>query len=374
MLRLCLVMLAAVLALTVWGRVAWADERVLQWDNGAAELFIHEEQTSHFVLFNTPKEWEKTFPVEVLFYCKRYGDVGNIKGTVVIWGPQTEKTSKVDDVPESLVIYSRQPFALSAVPEQPGWFTVPVENMELPKEFAVSVFTYSTDARGVELGLTGESSASSHSTSAKPEPVTIEALKSARERDKALEGGFKVRDDGREWMLRIKVRPSPQQEEAFTAEQLQGEDFTGFDDGSAEGWLSVQKNGPLLHVVNPGKRQIERIYIYAKADGDWFNTDRAATVYILDSRYNIVSRAQLPYGRYTGEAGWNYASFERTTAPKEFFVLVTPNCRPKVGLLLGYDTSGKNSASFFGTPGAQLPWDIDAPNEKTNWMIRVKYK
>jgi hypothetical protein len=374
MLRLCLVMLAAVLALALMGRVAWADERVLQWDNGVADLFIHEGKTSHFVLFTSPKEWEKTFPVEVMFYAKRYGDVGNIKGTVVIWGPQTEKTAKVEDIPESLVIYSRQTFELAAVPEQPGWFTVPVETLELPKEFAVSVFTYSTDARGVELGLTGESANKSHSTSAKPEPVTMEALSKARDKGKPVEGGFKLRDDGREWMLRIKVRPSPQQEQAFTAEQLQGEDFSVFDDGGAEGWLSVQKNGPLLHVVNPGKRLIDRIYVYAKADGDWFNSTRAATVYILDSRFNIVSRSQLPYARYTGEPSWNYASFERTTAPKEFFVLITPNCRPNVGLLLGYDTSGKNNASLFGTPGAQLPWNIDAPNEKTNWMIRVKYK
>lgn len=374
MLRLCVIMLAAMLALAATGRAAWADERVLQWDNGVAELFIHEEKTSHLVTFTSPKEWDKTFPVEVMFYGKRYGDVGRIKGTVVIWGPQTTKTAQVEDIPESLVIYARQTFELAAVPEQPGWFTVPVETLELPKEFAVSVFTYSTDDRGVELGLTGETSAKSHSTSAKPEPITEEELSEAREKDKPLKGGFKLRDDGREWMLRIKVRPSPQKEDAFTSEQLSGEDFTLFDDGSAEGWLNIQKNGPMLHVVNHSKRQVDRIYVYAKAEGDWFNTDRAATIYILDSRFNIVSRAQLPYRRYTAEPTWNYASFERTTAPKEFYILVTPNSRPKVGLLLGYDTTGKNLASLFGTPGAQLPWDIDAPFESTNWMIRIKYK
>ena len=372
--RLSLAIFTVLLALTGFSRFALADERVLQWDNGVADIFIHQESNSHMVLFDAPKEWATTFPVEAMFYGKRYGDVGNITGVVVIWGPQTEETAKLANRPDNLVIYSRQPFKLSSVPEQPGWFTVPLQTLELPPHFAVSVFTYSTAERGVELGLTGETSAKSHSTSIKPEAVNADMLKKLIEKGKDVPGTIKLRDDGREWMLRIKVRPTLLQEEAFTSEQLTGEDFVGFDDGSVDGWLSVQKFGPMLHVSNSGKRSIDRIYVYAKAEGDWFNNDRAATVYILDARYNIVTRAQMPYTRFTDVPSWGYVSLSKAKIPEEYYVLVTPNCRPKLGLLIGYDTSGTNKASLFGTPGANLHWNVDAPFEKTNWMIRVKYK
>jgi hypothetical protein len=372
--RLCLAIFTVLLALAGLHRIALADERVLQWDNGVADLFIHQEEMSHFVVFDAPAEWATTFPVEAMFYGKRYGDVGDIKGTVVVWGPQTEKTPQLAGRPNNMVIYSRQPFSLASVPEQPGWFTVPLTQLELPKHFAVSVFTFSTDERGVELGLTAETSAKSHSTSLKPEAITAEALAKLLARGKEVPGSIKLRDDGREWMLRIKVRPTLQQEEAFTSGQLTGDNYSYFDDGEAEGWLSVQKFGPMVHVTNSGKRTIDRVYVYAKAEGDWYNNDRAATVYILDSRYNIVSRAQLPYTRFTDIPSWGYVSLTKVKAPDEFYVLVAPNCRPKLSLLIGYDTSGANKASLFGTPGANLAWDIDAPYEKTNWMIRVKYK
>lgn len=337
------ILLALVLALaatTMLTITAYADERVLQWDKGVAEIFIHQEQNSHFTLFKRPAEWEKTFSAEVMFYGKRYGEVGNITGTIVVWGPQTEKTAKLEDLPDSLVVYTRKNFKLADVPLEPGWVTIPIQVLELPEEFAVAIYTYSTAERGVEIGLTGESPEGSHSASAKPEPVSLADLKRAQDKGKELEGNVRLRSDGREWMIRIKVRPTLIQEEAFTSEQLNGDNFTGFDDGTAEEWLDIQKNGPLLHVTNAGKRQVDRIYVFGKVHGDWFNTDRAATVYILDNRYNIVSRGQLPYNRFTDQPSWAYVSFSRTTAPKEFYVLVTPNCRPKVGLLLGYDTSG----------------------------------
>lgn len=372
--RLCLAFIVALLALAGLPRLALADERLLQWDNGVADLFIHQESNSHFVVFDTPKEWATTFPVEAMFYGKRYGDVGDIKGTVIIWGPQTDKTPKLKDRPNTLVIYARQQFNLASVPEQPGWFTVPLQTLELPSHFAVSVFTYSTAERGVELGLTAETRSPSHSTSIKPEAITEDQLKKLLERGKELPGTVKLRDDGREWMVRIKVRPTLLQEEAFTSEQLTGDNFSCFDDGGAEGWLSVQKYGPMVRVVNNGKRSIDRVYVYAKAQGDWFNNDRAATVYILDARYKIISRVQLPYMRYTDIPSWGYVSFNKLTAPDEFYVLVAPNCRPKLSLLIGYDTSGANKASMFGAPGANLAWNIDAPYEKTNWMIRVQYK
>jgi hypothetical protein len=371
---ICFALILALAVTMMLAATAYADERVLQWDKGVADIFIHQEKNSHFTLFKTPAEWQKTFSVEVLFYGKRYGDVGDVTGTVVIWGPQTDKTVKMKDNPDSLVVYTRKNFRLADVPVDPAWVSIPIESLELPSEFAVAVYTYSNDKRGVELGLTAESYDTSHSASVRPEPVTLDELRKAEEKGKKIEGNVRLRSDGREWMIRLKVRPTLVKEEAFTSEQLTGDTFTKFDDGTAEEWLKIQKNGPMIYVSNPGKRQVDRIYVYGKVEGDWFNTDRSATVYILDSRFNIVSRGPLPYNRYTDEPSWSYASFTRTTAPKEFYVLVTPNCRPNVGLLLGYDISGSNQASLFGTPGAKLAWDVDAPFERTNWMIRIQYK
>ena len=51
-----------------------------------------------------------------------------------------------------------------------------------------------------------------------------------------------------------------------------------------------------------------------------------------------------------------------------------PVSRPQLQMLIGYDSSGTNKASFFGDAGALQSWAIDAPEKKTNWMIRVEYR
>jgi hypothetical protein len=43
-------------------------------------------------------------------------------------------------------------------------------------------------------------------------------------------------------------------------------------------------------------------------------------------------------------------------------------------MLIGYDSSGANKSSSFGTPGAPKDWLTDAPQDSTNWMIRVEYE
>ena len=107
---------------------------------------------------------------------------------------------------------------------------------------------------------------------------------------------------------------------------------------------------------------------------DWFNTDRSAGVYLLDARYGIVYRTALPFNRYTSTASWAYVSIPDIIVPEEFYVLVEPVSRPYLKLNIGYDSSGVNQASFFGTPGAMLNWATEAPEESTNWMIRVEYE
>ena len=60
--------------------------------------------------------------------------------------------------------------------------------------------------------------------------------------------------------------------------------------------------------------------------------------------------------------------------PRTFYVVVEPVSRPQTQLLIGYDTSSANKASYFGSAGALHKWSIAAPEENTNWMIRVEYR
>ena len=64
----------------------------------------------------------------------------------------------------------------------------------------------------------------------------------------------------------------------------------------------------------------------------------------------------------------------KTTLPNGVRILVEPVSRPTSKLLVGYDSSGKNRGSYFGSAGALHKWAIEAPEDKANWMIRVEYR
>jgi len=59
--------------------------------------------------------------------------------------------------------------------------------------------------------------------------------------------------------------------------------------------------------------------------------------------------------------------------PADYYALIEPISRPELSLLLGYDSSGENKGSEYGTVGAKFRWGVEAPEEKTNWMVRVRY-
>jgi hypothetical protein len=61
--------------------------------------------------------------------------------------------------------------------------------------------------------------------------------------------------------------------------------------------------------------------------------------------------------------------------PKEFLVLIEPFSRPGLNFMVGYDNSGANRGSEFGSVGhAELGWPLELPQDTTNWMIRVEYE
>lgn len=341
---------------------ARAEEGLLQWDSGTSASMEFLTTESHLVLFDKPVGWENVFSSELSFYGQRFGDVGATNATVVIWGPQSDDTAKLKDNNKGYVIYARKQFAIKDVPETEGWFSLPLDIVELPGEFAVSIFTHSTETAGLKIGLGTLSGESSHSAS-----VTPDMLKLGREK-------LKLRTDGKEWMIRFKVRSTLEPAEQISSDQLTGAKFSGFDDGQADGYATFSKYGAMIRVHNSGKRVVKRVYVYAKAEGDWFRTERQAAVFLLDPGLKILFRTSLPYKKYTNEPAWHYVAFDDAPVPADFFVLVEPASRAAGKLYIGYDGSSPNKQSFFGTNGAFKEWSSEAPEGTTNWMIRVEYE
>jgi hypothetical protein len=342
-------LLGCVLAVLALG-AAFAEEGLLSWDNGTALGMEGLQFEGHYIHFDKPAGWDHIFPVEASFYGQRYGDVGATRGTLTIWGPQSEKTRKLEDAEAGWVIYYRKQFQLADVPEQPGWVTLPLDTVELPDKFAVTVFTYSGADSGIKLGVAPGSSGSSHSCSVAPKQM------------EKGEGELAFRLDGGEWMLRIQVRSTLDPEVSLTSEQLAGSGFSHYDDGSSDGFVTFQRFGPLVRISSPHGRTVKRVYLYGKVEGDWFNTTRSAAVFLLDSRLKIIDRQALPYKNYTNEPAWHYIAFNSVPVPDDFYVLVEPASRSKVKLWLGYDGSGSNNASYFGTVGAFKTGAVKRPS------------
>jgi len=349
----CLMLLASSLA--------YAVERELQWDDGVADEYEYLDIPSHAITYFTPVDWEKAFPVEVRFYGQRYGEVDDIRGQIVVWGPQTEKTATLEEHPDSLVVHARQQFALADVPATPGWFTVPLEVAELPETFVLALYTFSNEERGVKVGLTAPLGQPTHSG-------TGQVMS-----EEHIEESHVLREDEREWLMRIVVRSTPYPQEDFTSADLTGAQYSYYDDGEADGFVTMRKNGPMIQVQNDRSRTVDRIYVYAKVVGDWFDTERSGWIYLMDKDLRTIARKPLMYGSFANEPRWNFVDFGETPVPAEFYVLVTPASRLKAELHVGYDASSANQASFYGTAGAFKLWAAEAPEEQTNWMIRAHY-
>ncbi len=342
--------------------VAHAELRSLKWDSGVAESMESQESLAHFVYFQKQSDWDKTFSRELKVYGQQYGDVGNHFVSVVMVGEQSERFRTWDDEPESLVIISSVQFPMSSVPKEPGWFTVPLELVDMPDYVYMGIFSRSKADFGVKIGRTAIDNVPSQSCSAKPGNTDTDETAMMN----IWEGG--------NWMMRLGVSPTPREVKPITSAELNGGFFEVLDDGEAEGFSVFQKGGPYIEVNNKRRKKVKRVYVYAQVDGDWYNTERKAAVFLLDSRRRIILKEELPYNRFSNVASWNYASFDGTRVPKDFYVLIEPFSRPGIELEIGHDLSGENQGSVFGTVGAIYEWTLDLPEENTNWMIRVEYE
>jgi hypothetical protein len=351
------------LLLALSAGMAYAAESTLSRDNGVAGDLVSQESDAHYINLQSPAGWKSVFAESVNFYGQRYGDVQGLKGTVVIWVPQTppKNVSRSKYLGALKLLYSKQ-FDLSLVPEQAGWVELPIDPVSLPPAFAVSLYTYSTDQRGVKIALGGAPAGRPDSYSSSTHPGAD-----------GLATSIKFRHDGRDWMLRLKVRDTLAPSTVLDSASLTGPRFSAYDDGSAENYFTFQKNGCLLRCTNSGPRDIDSVYVYGKLDGHWLGTTRNASILILGEDLKVLGRAKLAYSSYTNVPSWNTASFSPVHVGPVFYIAVQPVSTPDVKLLVGVDSSSANKASYFGTSGSIMDWNLDLPKDTTNWMIRGHY-
>ncbi len=361
-----------VMCLVVLTGAAWAEEVTLSWAGDSTTLFDVIEDSAHITLFVTP-EWDTALCSQLEFYSKRFGDPGDLYCNVVVFGPIEGQSTMYGHYDGCYTVLTRQLFKLTDVSEEPSWFVVDIDPIELPPEFGVVLFTYSDDERGLLLGLSDPTGSKSHSGE-------YTAGKTVTEPDEenmvwwTTSERFFTRGDEREWLVRAHISSTISPEAAVDSSELIGSNVAYYDDGKAESFHTSQRHGPLVRIDGTENRTVICAYVYAKLDGDWFEAGQSASVYLLDENLRILQRKKLPYSNYATEPTWSRIEFDRIAVTPVHFVLVEPVSRPAVQMLIGCDTSGENQASLWGTAGSILDWGSDAPEESANWMIRLQYE
>ena len=360
---------------------ALADEVRLSHAQGPADGFESIEEHAHSISFN-PADPEVMFVESIRFFGHRYGDVGDLMGSIVIYGAQTEKSKQVVDIPDTQVIYANGFFNLSDVPETPGWVEVPFEIDALPKDgFTVSIYTYSNADRGVKLGLSSSNGTGySSSYESWPVVVTTKMLEKQKNRKRRLsqveqreEDGIRLRTDGREWLVECIANHSSGLGSEIALADISGRNIDYYDDGSAESYEEFTDYAGLVRFDNSRRRTVDAIYVYGKVEGEFFDTDRNVTVMLLNHDTNIIKRMTIPYTAFSEEGSWARLDVPDTAVTRGYYVFVDPRSEARVKFLLGVDHSG-NKGSIFGGTGAIREWDAVAPEDKANWMVRVHYK
>ena len=350
----------------------FAEEMYLQWDDGTAESFSFTPDRAQFTYFQTPEDWSDSLCSAVRFYGRRFGDVSGIYGTVVVYAPPEDRTAMVGTSDEHRKqVLARNQFRLADVPEDGGWLEVAVDPVKVDGEFGVAIYTFSTEDNGVEIGLSAPILGETHSGDVWMTKVRID--KEVGPDDIRTTDHTQWRTDQREWMIRAFVSQTVPPREQIDLAELDGANIGSHDDGAAESYHTSQRYGPIVRFEAATGARVNRVYVIAYLEGDWFETDREASVYLMDKDLRILQRKKLAYNNYATAPAWGFVDFDDIAVAGEFYILVEPVSRPAVKMFIGCDTSGDNQGSLWGTAGTILAWDSEAPEESANWMIRVRF-
>lgn len=349
-------------------RAAMAEDLVLAHASGEPQAMEYagkdadEGGTGHIVTFEAPRGWHLTFARELSFWGKRTGLGQAMLGNILIWedNPPVEDEDPKDHIPYRTVL--QQNFSLADVPEAGGWVKVPLQATALPRKFYVGVYCYGTTDASVLVGLGPKARTKSRSGILYPLEMGPGGT------------GIEFRRDGREWLISLAVTDSLSAGDMVKPSDLSGPGFAAWDDGSADGFDTMQKCGAMVKFHTDAQRKVKRVWVYAKLEGEWYQTQRRAGCWIMNDRLGILNRQDLPYASFTSAADWAGVDFPSIAVSGDYYVLVEPVSRPQLGLLIGYDSSGENMGSLYGDAGAVQTWECKAPEESANWMIRVEYE
>lgn len=360
-----------IFAALLLGVLALADElheeRTLSYDSGKAAGFERLPGEGARVDFEPVDLWEHVYLVKVSVFARRYGsDYDPAKTLANI--AATDRSGKV---------LAQKLLPLSYFSESGDWVDVELSPIELTGPFSAVFYPYSVEGHGVEVGY-AESSGSRRSWQGNPSK------------------GFEPVEDGRDWMIRVIVRSSLAPRRDISIAEISGPQFRYYDDGKVDGYLTSQRGGALIAFRRDSARMLKEVYFFGKVRGDWFKLKPTFRVFLLDNDLRVLTSMQRDYTILTEMPHWTVIDFPDTPITTDFYILIEPVSRPAYALDIGYDSSGENRGSFYGTVGTASDWDVvyvedgimtvrkrrtagiielaqkPLAHENLNWMIRVE--
>ena len=329
-------------ALSAWAFAAQAIE--LKYDGGEADDFTFRLTDGYLVRFNPP-EFVEPVITEVSFYGHRFGLINMAKppdGYVAILDKEFNKLSG-------------RSVSFAEISDKPAWNHIKIDDRVVKDAFWVYLVFPSAPASGIMMGMDMEPS-------------------KLRSRTGNHSTGFKAIADGKyNWMVRVEISDGLAKQPGLSSADLTGPHFIKKDGGAAEGFLTLFKNGVTVEFNLGSPAVIDRIFVYGKLTGDWQNTDREFTVYLLDADLRIQMTRNYPFRLFTSSPQWLGIDVPDTRLAGKCFVIVEPNSRDEASLEIGYDCMA-NLGSSVTANGQPAEWPFSVAKSGFNWMIRMESK
>jgi len=331
----------------VLGLVALADElyeeRTLSYDSGKLAGLERLPNQGARVDFEPVGSWEHVYLAKASVFARRYGG-----------GDDAAKTfANIAVTDREVTVLEQRLLPLSHFSESGGWVDVEMSPLELTEPFSAVIYPYSLEDRGIEVGY-AEASGARRSWQGNPSM------------------GFKPMADGRDWMVRVVVRNSLEPRHVIPLAEISGDGFRYYDDGQVDGYLTSQRGGALVGFERGSARMLKEVCFFGKVGGDWFKLKPTFRVFLLDNDLRVLTSVQREYSILTEMPHWTVVDFPDTPITTDFYILIEPVSRPEYALNIGYDSSGANRSSFYGTVGSIKDWKFEVNRDRFNWMIRVE--
>lgn len=315
----------------------------LRYDSGTADDYTFQLTDGYLVRFTAPDFVEPTI-TGISFYGNRFGSYNGAKpptGYITILDAEYNKLSSRD-------------FSFADISATASWNHISIDPIIVKGTFWVYILMPSNSNNGIMMGKDLD-------------PASL------RSRTGNHASGFKPISDGRyNWMVRSNVSDGAILDTTYTSDNLKGDKFIYKDNGICSDFLALYKYGATLRLDAPSAITIKKVYIYGKLVGNWYNTEREFTLYVLDADLRIILSCNYPYRVFSSQASWTSIDVPDTRVSGKYYIVFEPTCREDVQLEIGFDNA-PNKSSLYTAIGQPKEWifpDIDL--SKLNWMIRVE--